>query len=324
MYQAGSTYVLPKQHDVQRLTCHELVAAYDHILPGKLIKNGANWEGPCPVCSGNDRFAINREGLIWCRNCQPNGSQQGRQAYKAIITALQFKVSERSRIIRNKKGLEINKCDNNKSQKRKVAYAKKMFEHGSSVSGSEVEKYLLNRGITTTSEAIRFNQIEHPNYKGKKLPCMLSKIEHPKSGDIVGVHRTFVDAPKKYRKRHTGCPKGGGVKISGSLSDYIIVVTEGIEDSLVIKQNTNFRGAIWATCGTTFMQTFYIPQAAKYIIIAADFDKSGIIAANRLSNRAQTLGLHGRIVFPPKNSGDWNDLLLAGEGEKIKSRLRIN
>ena len=109
---------------------------------------------------------------------------------------------------------------------------------------------------------------------------MLSKIEHPKSGNIVGVHRTFVEAPKKFRKRHTGCPKGGGVRVSGSLDDLVIVVTEGIEDSLAIKQKTDFGGAIWATCGTTFMQSFYIPQAAKFIIIAADFDKSGHQSSN--------------------------------------------
>ena len=324
MYHAGSFNTLPNQLHDQRPTCHELVAAYEHVLPGKLIKNGTNWEGPCPVCNGTDRFAINRDGLIWCRYCQPNGTHQGRQAYKAIITALQLKSTDCSRDYCVKYRRDVSKNSNATTQKRKVAYAKKMFEYGASLSGTAVEQYLLNRGITTSSEAIRFNRIKHPNYKGKKLPCMLSKIEHPKTGNIVGVHRTFVDAPKKYRKRHTGCPKGGGVKVSGSLDDHIIVVTEGIEDSLAIKQKTNFSGAIWATCGTTFMQSFYIPQAAKFIIIAADFDKSGIKAATRLSERALTLGIHGRIVFPPKNSGDWNDLLLTGQGDTIQTRLRIN
>ena len=218
----------------------------------------------------------------------------------------------------------VNKKYSDAARKRKITYAKQIFERSATISGTAGEQYLLDRGITAASDSIRFSRIAHPNYKGKKLPCMLSKIEHPKSGNMVGVHRTFVDAPKKFRKRHAGCPKGGGVKVSGSLEDHIIVVTEGIEDSLAIKQKTGFGGAIWATCGTTFMQSFYIPRAAKFIVIAADIDRSGIKAATKLSERARTLGLHGRIVFPPENSGDWNDLLIAGQGEIIQNRLRIN
>ena len=196
MYHAGKFSELPNQLHEQRPTCHQLVAAYEHVLPGKLIKNGANWEGPCPVCSGTDRFAISREGLIWCRYCQPNGSQQGRQAYKAIITALQFKFSDctRNNCVRSNSNTDKNIGD--KAQKRKIAYAAKIFESGSSLTGTAVEQYLLSRGITTISSAIRFNRIKHPNFKGKKLPCMLSKIVHPKTGNIVGVHRTFVDTPK--------------------------------------------------------------------------------------------------------------------------------
>ena len=324
MYHARSNNALQNNPLDKRPTCHELVAAYEQVLPGKLTKNGDGWEGPCPVCSGKDRFAINREGLLWCRYCQPNGSHQGRQAYKAIINALQFNTSNCSRNTHQMSMRKVRNKTGDTTQSRKIAYAKRIFECGGSISGTIGEKYLLDRGITTKSESIRFNQIKHPNYKGKKLPCMLSKIEHPKSGNIVGVHRTFVEAPKKFRKRHTGSPKGGGVRVTGSLDDLVIVVTEGIEDSLAIKQKTDFGGAIWATCGTTFMQSFYIPQAAKFIIIAADFDKSGIKAATRLSERAKALGLHGRIVFPPENSGDWNDLLIAGQGETIQNRLRIN
>ena len=46
MYLAGSISALQHQSHDQRPTCHELVAAYEQVLPGKLIKNGANWEGP--------------------------------------------------------------------------------------------------------------------------------------------------------------------------------------------------------------------------------------------------------------------------------------
>ena len=78
------------------------------------------------------------------------------------------------------------------------------------------------------------------------------------------------------------------------------MVTEGIEDALAIKQKTNFGGAIWATCGTTFMQSLYIPHAAKFIIIAADFDKAVSKQPQNSLNARKLLGYTDGLYFRQK------------------------
>src|SRR6516165_10035464 len=43
-------------------------------LGARLKKSGGEWIGPCPVCGGRDRFAINpRKGLFNCRGCGIGG-----------------------------------------------------------------------------------------------------------------------------------------------------------------------------------------------------------------------------------------------------------
>ena len=55
----------------------------------ELRRNGSEWEGPCPVCGGTDRFHINRRGIVGCRGCidgQPEADRA--RAYGAIMRAV--------------------------------------------------------------------------------------------------------------------------------------------------------------------------------------------------------------------------------------------
>jgi hypothetical protein len=39
-----------------------------------LQRKGSEWEGPCPVCGGRDRFSVNPFEALWnCRGCQRGG-----------------------------------------------------------------------------------------------------------------------------------------------------------------------------------------------------------------------------------------------------------
>src|SRR5882757_3772487 len=41
---------------------------------GIKLRGGVEREGPCPVCGGQDRFAINTKKNIWnCRGCEKGG-----------------------------------------------------------------------------------------------------------------------------------------------------------------------------------------------------------------------------------------------------------
>ena len=306
-----------------RPSCHEIVAAYDKLLPGKLTKRGTNWEGPCPICDGTDRFAINHDGIIWCRNCQPDSSHRGKLAYKTIIEALAMNVSGKGlKSPRTTIPTRIN-LPKVPTMEEKIAFAKRLFDNSKPITNTKAVGYLAGRGITRNSDSLRYGLLKHAEFPGKKFPCLLGKIINSRTGSLIGVHRTYFELEGKFRKRHAGAPRGGGILVYGSLHDANIVITEGLEDAMSILQATDFNGAIWATCGTTFMQNFEIPEAAKFMIIAADSDKAGIKSANAIANKARERGLHGRIAFTPENSGDWNELLIADELNFIQHKMRV-
>ncbi len=45
-----------------------------------LKRNGAEWHGPCPLCGGEDRFRVMRDGGVFCRVCLPDGRDGTRLA----------------------------------------------------------------------------------------------------------------------------------------------------------------------------------------------------------------------------------------------------
>jgi hypothetical protein len=46
-------------------------------LGARLRRSGGEWIGPCPVCGGKDRFAINPSKGLWnCRGCGRGGEVQ--------------------------------------------------------------------------------------------------------------------------------------------------------------------------------------------------------------------------------------------------------
>lgn len=45
-----------------------------------LKRNGAEWHCPCPLCGGEDRFRVMRDGGVFCRVCLPDGRNGTRLA----------------------------------------------------------------------------------------------------------------------------------------------------------------------------------------------------------------------------------------------------
>jgi DNA primase len=52
---------------------------------------------------------------------------------------------------------------------------------------------------------------------------------------------------------------------------------------------------------------------AKTIIIAADHDKAGLLAAEDAAERFLMEGRQVKIAIPPKSGADFNDLLMEGK-----------
>ena len=59
------------------------------------------------------------------------------------------------------------------------------------------------------------------------------------------------------------------------------------------------------------MARIVLPDELDRLVVAADFDGPGLLAAERLERRARDLGLEVRIALPDRHHTDWADVLVA-------------
>jgi len=67
----------------RRRSQREVVEAH-----GKLKRAGREWNGPCPLCGGEDRFYVKPDGGFYCRHCLPDGTDT--EQYVRMLQALGF------------------------------------------------------------------------------------------------------------------------------------------------------------------------------------------------------------------------------------------
>lgn len=308
----------------RRPTLNEIIAAHGKLFPGQLKLRGRQYEGPCPACGGDDRFSVQvRDASIICRNCDPSG--ENRKAFKPILQALGLYGLPPEPAARVRPPTDI-RMDGRTDAERSAA-AERFWNspHCGPIAGSPAEAWLLGRSLRAAPDvdlpALRFRPDARHLERKQNMPCMLAKVTDPRSGRIIGVHRTFFTIGPPVERKVLGRIAGGGIMLRGRIDDHTVIVTEGVEDGLAILQ-AGTRHTVWAT-GGNHMAKFQPPPAARFMVIAAHRDAAGDRAARDLAGSAKSANprIQGKIIRPPENSGDWNDLLTAGQHELIRCRF---
>jgi DNA primase len=99
--------------------------------------------------------------------------------------------------------------------------------------------------------------------------------------------------------------RGGAVRL-GNPAD-VLMVGEGVESCLAVIQATG-RPA-WAALSTSGLRTLELPVEVRDVIVLADADYPGEVAARDAALRWKREGRRVRIARPPRGM-DFNDLLL--------------
>ncbi|MCV0352560.1 MAG: toprim domain-containing protein [Nitratireductor sp.] len=86
-----------------------------------------------------------------------------------------------------------------------------------------------------------------------------------------------------------------------------IGVAEGIETALSIMASGH--GPVWATLGSNNLAKFPVLREFEEIVIWADNGFAGERAAEVLAERWHVAGKSARIILPPEQHGDWNDVI---------------
>jgi putative DNA primase/helicase len=132
------------------------------------------------------------------------------------------------------------------------------------------------------------------------------------AGELVTCHVTYLhkgqklatNEPRKLLSPLTG-REGSAVRLMPQTD--VLGIAEGIETAL---SAALIDGApVWAALNTSFLARFEPPPGVTRLLVYADRDEAGLLAALRLMERLQ-----GRIQIelriPSAPAKDWNDVLI--------------
>jgi hypothetical protein len=133
------------------------------------------------------------------------------------------------------------------------------------------------------------------------------------------IHRTALRADGTAKadfpglgnaKRMLGPAKGAALKLAAhtDVTDGL-GIAEGVETALTII----YAGwqPVWACGSAGAIQSFPILSGIESLTIFADGDRAGVAAAAACQTRWANSGLECRILAPPDEGADWNDVVRA-------------
>ena len=276
----------------------------------------ARWHGTCPCCGYRTGFTVaeRRSGLPLVY-CNAGGCGQAE-----LIAALR-----RRGLWPDHDHKEAHSGDDpdelarrreakTRERSRKIELAADMWQEAYCASGL-IETYFRLRDILLpVPPVIRMLGMHgaygrHPT--GARRPQMIARVEHAEHGPVA-VHRTFlaIDGSGKASLDPVRMSHGpvGGAAVRLAPASSVLAIAEGIETALSYMQATSM--PTWAALSARGMRALVLPENVLEVVIAADADPVGIMAAHAAARRWISEGRLVSIVRPPLGR-DFNDLARA-------------
>jgi Toprim domain len=207
--------------------------------------------------------------------------------------------------------------------------ARRLFAMTKPITGTVVEAYLRNRGITALHEtgSLRF----HPRcyYRADEYsppefwPAMVGAITDL-DGRITGAHRTWLDpsgcdkGPVDSPRRAMGDLLGNAVRFG--VGGEIMAAGEGIETILSLRGGLpNMPTA--AALSAAHLAAVLFPDTLRRLYIVRDNDPAGDSAATTLLERAHGAGIEAITLSPQLD--DFNEDLRTLGLEAMRAALRV-
>jgi Toprim domain len=209
-----------------------------------------------------------------------------------------------------------------------VESARRLFAMAKPITGTIVEAYLRNRGITAWHDAgsLRF----HPRcyYRPDEdaptetWPAMIAGVTDL-DGRINGAHRTWLDpsgrrkAPIDTPRRAMGNLLGNAVRFA--VANDVLAAGEGIETMLSLRCVLPTL-PMAAALSANHLRAMLLPLTLRRLYIARDADAAGAAAVTGLTERAEAAGIEA-IAFSPR-LGDFNEDLRTLGIDELRTVLR--
>jgi hypothetical protein len=284
----------------------------------RLKRIGAELCGPCPVCGGHDRFAINLKRQLWnCRGCQRGGDVielvrhiDGISFNEAIRTlAGDRPVIALTGPAGNLSGRVPCGSRSNEEGRRRAAA---IWYESVFIDGTLAERYLRQtRGLDIPADmsgVLRFHS-QCPFGPGVRHPCLVALFRDIVSNEPRAIHRTALRPDATRMDRMMLGPSGGAAikLVDDEDVTYGLGVGEGIESTLA-GTAMGFRPA-WALGSAGSIGNFPVLAGIDCLTIIADHDDKGRRAADACRERWTDAGREVLIVMSAVENEDANDLV---------------
>jgi putative DNA primase/helicase len=192
-------------------------------------------------------------------------------------------------------------------------WAQRLWAACTGLRGTIGEDYLHARHCAMPPENgdLRFHpRLWHPS--GYEGPALAALITDAVTREPISIHRTWitpagkadVDPPRLLLKDHP--KKGGVVRLWPDESvGYGLAVTEGIETALSLAPTYC---PVWSLIDASNMAAFPVLAGIESLVIGADHDQVGLAAAKTCADRWTSAGALVRVIVPPREGMDWNDV----------------
>ncbi|WP_454798422.1 DUF7146 domain-containing protein [Novosphingobium lindaniclasticum] len=189
---------------------------------------------------------------------------------------------------------------------------RRLWRESRSLTGTIGEIYLNSRGIKVSAPALRFHP-RCPIGKGPMVrfrPAIIAAVS--RHDGICAVQRIFVEPDGFRLSRDLEVPKvslgrmdDGAVRLSPAGPE--LGLAEGIETAM---SATALLGIpVWATLGSSRLHAIDIPSSVRKLVLLADNDRAGHLAATRAQSVYARTGLEVVVEWPGDGLNDWNDVL---------------
>lgn len=274
-----------------------------------------NRHGPCPMCSGADRFRFDdKEGNgTWiCSKC---GAGDG------MSLAMTYTGKGFAEIASLVDGMVGNLTSDTPTPTRSPEDVRDMLRDTWRATqpiepGDVAHKYLASRGVDELiyPEALRFAPKLRDGDGGVR-PCMVAMISAPGHEKFVSMHRTFLkpdgsgkaemDAPRKMMPGTL--PDGACVALS-AFRGGALGIAEGLETAM--SASALYGLPVWAALNTALLRKWVPPAGVEELVVFGDNDASfaGQAAAFGLAFSQSGKGFPVTVRIPDGVGEDWNDV----------------
>ncbi|WP_240946589.1 CHC2 zinc finger domain-containing protein [Novosphingobium sp. ERW19] len=279
----------------------------------QLRKAGHEWIGCCPFhADRSPSFTIFDGGQRFhCFGCGASGD-----VLDFVQRAYRVNLPEAARMLTGgdvPKVATANNWPNPEPETRPDygAAARAIWHRANPAAGTLGEAYLRFRGILPPYPAdIRFLALSCDNLG--PLPCLVLAVRDV-DGEVTGIQRIWLahdgqgKAAIETPKRSLGKVKGGAIRLGDLDGANTLTVCEGPEDGLSLLEMLG--GPVWVAAGSTLLPSMQFPPGVRSVLIGADNDPAGQVAADKAAHAFTDRGLTVRIIRPVSWAKDFNDEL---------------